>query len=209
MLRHCIMQIGLRSYSVDHAIYVNSDDIDDRTSRDYDFLLKDAGGRGSGRLIVGYGPSLSPHRNGLEALQLADLDEYDLFLKVDDDDIYLSGYVEGVVQDFLSNRWDYSGTHSIGMINGHRWIKDIKAGLGESQLDIELGVPHVMPPTAAFSRRAVQVLLGIEDRPGSQDQIWRRTLAKVPGLAMAIRHEANFVYNIHGANLSTSSWLLP
>lgn len=205
MLRHCIMQMRRQTYPVDHAIYVNSDvpDEAESTSVDYDRLIRDAGDDGSGRLRVGYGPSHSMHRNHVEALQLADLDAYDLFLKVDDDDIYFRSYAEGVVKDFAAARWDFSGTHSQGWINGRRWIDTILVDLGQSQTDRDLGVLQIMPPTTAFSRRAIDLVLSISDRSGMDDIIWRRALAEAPNMVMAIRNESNFVYNIHGGNVST------
>jgi hypothetical protein len=211
MLRHCIMQMQHQSYPVDHVIYVNSqgEQTGSITSLNYGVLLEDLCRGCEGRLNIAYGRSGTYHQNCLNALRLAQLEDYDLFLKVDDDDIYLKDYVLGVVTDFEKNRWDYSGSCSRGHLNGYRWKPDaIMRGLGLAEQDFALGIPDVMPPTTAFSRRAIGAVLTLKDN-GSSDAQWRRHLARVPGLIMRVRDDRNFIYNVHGGNISTASWYKP
>jgi hypothetical protein len=143
-------------------------------------------------------------------LRMVDIDDYDLFFKIDDDDISLRSYVEDVVDDFVVNRWDYSGTCSHGLLNGHRWSpQQIWRHLGLTQEDLDLRIPGFMPPSAAFSRKAIRAIL---QAPGSdliEDIHWRRLLARTPDLVLALRDDRNFVYNIHGGNMSTGSRLEP
>jgi hypothetical protein len=83
------------------------------------------------------------------------------------------------------------------------------AALGLAQEDIDLRIPNIMPSSGAFSRRAIRAIF---EAPGSDlidDIYWRRVLARTPDLVMTVRNDRNFVYNIHGANLSTSTWLEP
>jgi hypothetical protein len=144
----------------------------------------------------------------MRSLGLANLDDYDLFLKVDDDDIYLRSYVAEVVADFVANRWDFSGTHSHGLLNGRRWLPEYRQeDLGVEFEDLELQVPCIMPPTIALSRRALDVALASEDQGLFDDIQWRRAIARRRELVMAHRSDRNFVYNIHGENASTGSWL--
>jgi hypothetical protein len=212
MLRHCIMQFQRQSYPIDHAIYVNSpeDELPDRTSLHYEALLDDVRKGESGKVRIAYGKSKTPHENNIAVLRMMDIDDYDLFFKIDDDDIYLRSYVEDVVDDFLVNRWDYSGTCSHGLLNGHRWSpQKIQQDLGLAQEDLDLRIPGFMPPSAAFSRKAIRAIL---QAPGSdliEDIHWRRLLARTPDLIIALRDDRNFVYNIHGGNMSTASWLQP
>jgi hypothetical protein len=205
------MQMKHQSYPVDHVIYVNSpgEQTSSITSLNYGLLLDELCRGCDGRVKIAYGLSGTYHENYLNALRLAQIDDYDLFLKVDDDDIYLKGYVLGVVRDFDTHQWDYSGSCSRGHLNGYRWKADeILRGLGLAKEDIRLGIPDVMPPTAAFSRRAIRALLTLKDN-GTSDAQWRRHLAQVPGLTMRVRNDQNFIYNIHGGNVSTASWHKP
>jgi hypothetical protein len=214
MLRHCIMQMQRQTYRVDHVIYMNAsgdEDESDNTVLDYGPLIEDAceGGSG-GRVFLGSGKTKSCHANYVEALGLIDPADYDLFLKIDDDDFYYRGYAQGVVDDFAANAWDYSGTYSYGLLNGRRWYPDhVQKDLGLAPQDIELDIPGVMPSTAAYSRRAMQAILASPDMGRFEDTYWRRVLATTPGMVIALRHDRNFVYNIHGGNASTGTWLRP
>jgi len=212
MLRHCIIQLQRQSYPIDHAIYVNSpaDEYPDRTSIHYEALLNDVCNNTSGKVLIEYGKSKTPHENYIIALKMINIDDYDVFFKIDDDDIYLQSYVKDVIDDFAVNRWDYSGTCSHGLLNGYRWYPEkIQRDLGLGQVDLDLEIPGIMPPSAAFSRKAIRVIL---EAPGSDlrsDIHWRRLLARTPNLIMALRNDRNFIYNIHGGNMSTASWLQP
>jgi hypothetical protein len=212
MLRHCIMQMQRQSCMIDHAIFVNSpeDDTFDRTAIHYEALLNDVCTNASGKVLIEYGQSKTPHDNNIRVLEMINIDDYDLFFKIDDDDIYLQSYVKGVIDDFSLNRWDYSGTWSHGLLNGHRWCpRKIQKDLGLGQEDIDLRVPSIMPPSAVFSRKAIRVILEAPATDLIEDIHWRRILARTPHLFMAVRNDKNFVYNIHGGNMSTASWLQP
>jgi hypothetical protein len=209
MLRHCIMQMQRQSYPVDHVIYVNSaeEQTGSHTSLNYGPLLEDVCRNTGGRTRIAYGPSGTYHQNHCKAIGLAQIDDYDLFLKVDDDDIYLKDYVVGVVRDFEQYLWDYSGGSSQGHLNGYRWKPDvILTGLGLGEGEAKMGIPEVMPPTLAFSRRAIRELLAIKDDGNFEDIQWRHHLAQVPGILMTTRDERNFIYHIHRGNASTRSW---
>jgi hypothetical protein len=149
--------------------------------------------------------------NHLRALTLIDIGDYDLFLKIDDDDLYLRRYVEEIVSDFEARRWDYSGTATRGLLNGRRWREQhIQSDLGLAEIDLELGVIPFMPPTFALSRKAVAVIIAASpEHRQIEDVYWRRLLARRRDLVGAVRTDRNFVYNIHGGNLSTGTWLEP
>lgn len=210
MLRHCIMQIKNQSYSADHVIYVNSplEQTTSETSLHYENLLEDLCHDGSGgKIRIGFGPSQTFQKDRASAIRMVDIQDYDLFLIVDDDDIYLKDYVRDVVQDFEVRKWDFSGTFSNGHLNGYRWKRNVNLEtLGLSGEDHELGVPKFMPPTAAFSRKAIKALLELPEDEDFSDSRWRRHLAADPGISVKARTDKNFVYNIHGGNKSTGAW---
>ena len=177
------------------------------TSLNYETLLEDVCRNTEGRTKIAFGPSGTYHQNYLNAIRLAQIDDYDLFLKVDDDDVYLRDYVLGVVKDFEQCRWDYSGGFSQGHLNGYRWKPDVMLrGLGLPEGEANMGIPNIMPPTSAFSRKALRELLVVKDNGNFEDIQWRRHLVQIPGIVMRTRDEQNFIYNIHGGNISTRSW---
>lgn len=193
-----------QSYPVDHAIYINGE-VDTRE------LYDDLQGR---RLFMNFGPPCSKHKNYVHSLSVLPYELYDLFCKVDDDDVYRTNYIEGVVRDFLRYRWDCSGTWSNGVIKGKRWLPQERwSSLGISAFDRQLGVIDVMPPTFAFSRRGIECILGLVDdaesieldwQPGDhEDVLWRRAIARA-GLERHVREESDFSYHIHGRNVSTT-----
>jgi hypothetical protein len=209
MLRHCIMQMQRQTYPADHVIYVNSPDeaAEDFTTLNYEVLLDDLVANSASLLKIGYGPTLTPQNNYVAALSQITLDRYDVFLKIDDDDIYLHDYVMNVVRDYESFKWDYSGSRSDGHLNGHRWRRNVViASLGLSDEEHELGIPDVMPSSLALSRRGIQTTLNLHDTGEWEDVQWRRHLARTPGIKMSAREDSGFIYNIHGDNVSTGSW---
>jgi hypothetical protein len=212
-LRHCIMQLQRQTYPADHTIYVNSpdDDTTDCTSVRYDPILEDLRAGAANKIVFGYGKSQTYVENHLRALRLIEIGDYDLFLKIDDDDLYLRRYVEDIVSDFEARRWDYSGTASCGVLNGRRWRSQrVLSDLGlDAKLDLELGVISVMPPTLAFSRNAIAVIIAAPESREMEDVYWRRLLARRHDLVGVVRTDRNFVYNIHGGNLSSGTWLEP
>jgi hypothetical protein len=207
LLRHCILQMRSQSYPVDHAVYINGD-CDTRA------LYEDLA---SPRLVLRFGPTATNHVNHLRALGAVDYERYDLFCKVDDDDVYRLDYIEGVVEDFLAHRWDYSGAHADGLVSGRRWLPSVRSqSLGLSPADRDLGVIEVMPPTTAFSRRGIEQILGLGDTCPEADATWRsddfedigwrRAIARAK-LRQAVRGESRFVYHVHDRNVSTAAWM--
>ena len=91
-LRHCILQMQCQSSPVDHAIYLNGGEDTRELYRDLQ----------SPHLFLHFGPPATQHDNYVHALSILAHQGYDLFCKIDDDDIYETTYIEGVVNDFSS-----------------------------------------------------------------------------------------------------------
>src|SRR5262249_42387379 len=148
---------------------------------------------------IKYGPTLTLLGNYLAALSQVALDRYDLFLKIDDDDIYLHDYVLNVVKDYESHRWDYSGSRSDGHLNGHRWRHNsVLLSLGLSSEEHQMGIPDIMPSSLALSRRAAEEIFNVDDNGNWDDVQLRQHLARTPGIKMSVRKDSCFIYNIHG-----------
>ena len=199
-----------QSIPVDHAIYLNGGEDTRELYRDLQ----------SPHLFLHFGPPATQHDNYVHALRILPHQGYDLFCKIDDDDIYETTYIEGVVNDFLEHQWDYSGSFSNGVIRGRRWLpRERWQSLGLTDFDRELSVIEVMPSTAAFSRHGIECVLGLADTSKAlnldwridehyEDVGWRRAIART-SLRQHVRQESRFIYHIHGGNVSTGSWLEP
>ncbi|RAP32896.1 hypothetical protein DID80_08415 [Candidatus Marinamargulisbacteria bacterium SCGC AAA071-K20] len=198
-LRHCILQLQNQSVSVDHGIYINSPDyqsIEDK--HNYSSLIDDIGARNNNQILVAYGPSASHHQNHMAAANLFDINTYDLFLKIDDDDIYRKHYVRDVVADYLKNGWDFSGAISQGHINKDEWRKN--DNLRSYISDSKHKEGHFMPPTFAWTKKAMTIINSIDNIVGAEDSVWKDTLLNSKDIKVATREQSNFSYNIHTQN---------
>jgi hypothetical protein len=202
MLRHCVMQMQLQTHAVDHAIFVNAPGA--RLQLDYRPLLARIPMNPSSRLVAGFGATEGQHANALAALALVDLDAYDLFLKVDDDDVYEVDYVELCVRDFERRRWDFSGAPSVGYLDDREFNPGgVWEDLGYSEDDVALGVDPFMPPTMAFSRKALDVVMALEDNGFEWEDVqWRQAIYRDPGLVKRMRPGGSFHYNRHPRGVS-------
>jgi len=202
MLRHCVMQMQHQTHPVDHAIFVNGPGA--RPQLDYRPLLARIPMNPMSRLVAAFGPTSAQHAHARAALALVDLDDYDLFLKVDDDDVYEDDYVELCVRDFERRRWDFSGAPSVGYIDDRDFSPTLVwEDLGYDGEDLTLGVESFMPPTMAFSRKALDVVLAIEDNHTDwEDTQWRRAIYADHGLVKRMRAGGSFHYNRHPRGVS-------
>jgi hypothetical protein len=119
-------------------------------------LIYRKAGQDGDHLLLQFGPRRDQHLNYLAPVNAVRLEDYDLFCKIDDDDVY------------------------------------------------------IMPPTAAFSRRAIERISKLdlaappaELRLGNahEDVAWGRIIARA-GLPTRVRSSSRFTYHVHGGNLS-------
>ena len=204
-IRCCVLQMQQQTYPVDHVIYVNHPDAQDRSDLyNYTSLLDDIAPQ-QGTITIRYGRSGTQQFNHLQALALAAHDDYDLFLKIDDDDVYRRNYVRNVALDQQKNGWDFSGAHSQGLIDGPKWgQRNCVSQLGMEPEDIRLGVIEMMPSSYAFSRKALNVIKEIPtDIDKNEDILWRRKLTSDEGIKVHFREHSGMAYHLHGKNVST------
>jgi hypothetical protein len=208
-LRHCILQMRGQTYRTDHSVFIN----DSCDAREFHRDLA------APSLFLHYGQTGTQHENYTAAIQNMPWHDYDLFCKIDDDDVYYSDYIESVVADFTANAWDYSGSCSDGVIDRNRWLPHERwQSLGMSDKDRELGVIEVMPCSMAFSRRGIECILALND-PANRATIewptgfyedigWRRAVA-ANGLKQHVRGNARFAYHVHATNTTAVRLLHP
>jgi len=200
LLRSSVLQLLNQTYPSHISVYINTNDLEGNF--DYSYLLKDLP---KNRLTVAFGKSESQHKNHMIPLQNITFNDYDLFLKIDDDDVYFNTYIEDIVSDFIKNNWDFSGTFSEGLINGKHWFPNKRiTHLNFSEKDKSLGVLPMLPHTYAFSKKAMTKIMELEDFQGWEDPVWRQVITDDPHLKVAQRKQSNTIYHIHGKNVSTA-----
>ncbi len=204
LLRHCIYQLQAQTYPVAHAIYVNSVDFkDSKDTVNYLQLVQDIPISNGSTVTIGYGPTAHQHHNHMQAIKLVDFENYDLYLKIDDDDIYKPDYVLDVVTDYKNHEWDISGTYSESLIDHEKFKQHAQSHALRHNSDNPL---PVMPGTLAFSQKAIKLLLTDFNKHFTktlfEDEQWIDYLCSQPSIKRHKREKSHYMYHIHQSNIS-------
>jgi hypothetical protein len=146
------------------------------------------------------------HFNNMVAIKAVDgYEDYDLFIKMDDDDIYKLDYVKNIVTFFENNPdVDVVSSEIKFQLNGTEIYLANAKDLG-GNADVE----YRMPMTYAFNKKALDAIINLEEKDmfGFDDMIWR-IIWKAYGLKHAVVNNAEeIIWHIHGNNVSTASFL--
>lgn len=200
MLRQCILNAKNQTYKdFVHGINITSDE------GSYLPLLDDI--YDSSKMKIIYSTNNHTHFNNMIAIkQYENFEEYDLFIKMDDDDIYKSDYVYNIVKMFESNPTiDTVSTKINYQLNGHRFYKGPYDNLGGNPNNSK----YHMPMTFAFNKKAFDVIKNLEDKDkfGHDDMMWRIHW-EAHGLKHAsVNNTDEIIWYIHGKNVSTANFL--
>ena len=146
------------------------------------------------------------HFNNMTAIKAVDdYQDYDLFIKMDDDDVYKADYVKNIITFFKKNSdVDIVSSEIKFQLNGTEVYLVNAKDLG-GNVDVE----YRMPMTYAFNKKALDAIINLEkkDMFGFDDMIWR-IIWKAYGLKHAIvNNSQEVIWHIHGKNVSTASFL--
>jgi hypothetical protein len=132
------------------------------------------------RLHVEFSYNDTQHENYLKPLMSATKTKrYDLFIKIDDDDIYHKQYIKNIIELYNKNTCDILSLTSKFFIKNHKIIRqklDHIAGIWheDASSDIKFG----LPPTYIFNRTAFDIIQDIDIVQARkihffEDAIWR------------------------------------
>ncbi len=209
MLRQSILSALSQTYKdFTYAVSIKLDE--DTLTKDfsplYDDLLHD------NRLIVTVGNNHTEgfsHFNNMDTIRsVPDYESYDLFIKMDDDDIYKSRYVENIVKLFNDNPdVDITSTKIIYQLNGNTIYGNPYGydNLGGNPNNSN----YHMPMTFAFNKRAFDAIkdLTLADVCGHDDMMWRVAWEKLGYKHLRVMNDDEIVWHIHGKNASTGYFL--
>lgn len=200
MLRQCILNIKNQSYTnFTHSICIMYDDESEVSNYEdlFDDILDD-------RFIIQYKKNSSTHSNYMSPL-IQCPQPFDIYIKIDDDDIYKKDYVKTIVEYFETHKSDVLSSKIGYQLNNYYLSKGDFRSLGGHYPNNHF----LMPQTYAFSHKAFKVLLTIKDDNNYEDLQWR-TAWSMSGLKDDnIDNSSNIIWHIHGKNISVGSWFRP
>lgn len=186
---------------INYSINLNIDD----NKKEYEALLKDF--ENDTRLKINYNNNQDQHTNYIRSIQGFGHTNYDLFFKIDDDDIYHKDYIQQSIEYFKNNNCDilsYIPKYHInnGKLKGR--IESIGVWDKDTKSDIKFG----MPPTYIFNKKACDIILKITAQQSRsihyfEDCSWRENWRKYGLNSLIIDNNDNFIYNIHNQNVSS------
>jgi len=199
MLRGTIADIQNQSYpNVFHSVNVAYDAGD---ITDYSPLYNDLS---TEKCKIIYNENVHQHPNHINAIKSIDYNDYDLFVKIDDDDIYKREYIATIVEYFKNNpNIDVVSSKITKQLNGSILRSVFASNLGGNPE----GCDFNMPFTLAFNKKGMNAIIGLQKIYAFEDNMWRDAWCSTCNVG-EIDNRDNIIWNIHGQNISTSSFLI-
>jgi len=197
MLRQCILSVKNQSFKdIRHSVNITSDNALNNLVLIDDIVTDDV-------IIT---ENSHTHFNNMAAIKAVDgYEDYDVFIKMDDDDVYKADYVQNIVTFFENNPGvDIVSSEIKYQLNGTEiYLANAKDLGGNTDVD------YRMPMTYAFNKKALDAIINLQEKDmfGFDDMIWRM-IWKAYGLKHAVVNNAEeIIWHIHGNNVSTASFL--
>lgn len=206
MLYNCINSILNQTHKEFHYC-VNINIINEQEKELYTKLLSDFSD--DTRLSVIYSDNKSQHENYLKPIITSGRDKYNVFIKIDDDDIYRKKYLENILALYKKHKKDILSCSLKYTINGKMIqqgaFDSIGVWAGDQNSDIKFG----MPCTYVMNQSAINVLLKLTPQYVRsihmfEDPAWRTEWRKAGLKSVVIKNFEDAIYNIHGKNTSSS-----
>ena len=200
MLRQCILNTKNQSYTnFTHSICVMYNDASEVAN--YENLFNDII---DDRYIIGYNNDSSTHTNDMTTIAQSPT-AYDIYIKIDDDDIHKKDYVKTIVEYFETHECDILSSNVGFQLNNYFLTKGDFRSLGGNFPNNNF----LMPMTFAFSHKAYQILLSIKDNTVYDDLLWRVAWSNYGLKDHNVDNSNNIIWHIHGKNTSIGEWFRP
>jgi hypothetical protein len=207
MLRGCIRDIASQTYkNIFHSVnitYVDSFGIQYQENKlqKIEFIFDDLKTEKNNFF---FSENSHQHLNYIRAItSVENYDEYDLFVKIDDDDIYKKDYVKTIVEFFENNDYDVVTSKINYQLNG----SSVFTGDYNCYFVNPQNCSFKMPMTFAFNFTALQYILNIIELNNWEDNLWRDVWCKNCKIG-EMDNSKNIIWHIHGKNISTADFLI-
>lgn len=161
------------------------------------------------RLHLIYSQNSSQHQNYLKPIIAAGRDKYNLYVKIDDDDIYRSTYLDTMITAYKKHKKDILSAILNTSINGSSVNIEKFESIGVWQPDVDSKIKFGMPCTYIMNQSAINILLKMSDDEvkaihSFEDPAWRTKWREAKLSSYVIKNCDDIIYNIHGNNSSSS-----
>jgi len=210
MLRQSILSGMNQSYeNMIHSINITSDETTE--TKDFSPLYEDL----EGKFIVNQSENAKigfSHFNNMKTIKFVpDWETYELFVKMDDDDIYKRDYVKNIVEHFTNNPdIDATSTEIMYQLNGYD-LRSRGEGIKYGNLGGNPGdTDYAMPMTFAFTKKGLDAIINLTEADvcGHDDMMWRVAWFKNGLKHSLVDNSEEVIWNIHGSNASVGDWLI-
>lgn len=206
MLYNCIR--GILNQTLQNFHYCVNINVDtDRDRAQYEALLKDF--IGHEKLTIIFSDPKSQHENYLAPILHHGRDAHNLFVKIDDDDVYAPTYLEKAVALFKEKKVDILSFALNKVINGPTVNFGHYDAIGVWQPDLDSDIKFGMPCTYIFNQSALNILVKLSSEDVAkihafEDPAWR-TAWREAGLKSVVINDWDLAtYHVHGKNSSSS-----
>lgn len=206
MLYNCIKNILSQDFT-DFTYYVNINIDHPNERKGYNILLDDF--INDKRLHILYNQNASQHQNYMKPITVAGRDKYNLYIKIDDDDIYKNKYLSTVITAYKKHKKDILSCTLNSSINGQKINLEQFESIGKWQPDLDSKVKFGAPCTYVMNQSAMNILLNMTDEEVRaihpfEDPAWRTKWREAKLTSYVIKNCPEAIYNIHGKNCSSS-----
>jgi len=194
----------------DYVVGISIDHNEEKEHYNYllsDFLLDN-------RLKIFFHSNLDQHNNYLYPIRQTDYSSYNLFAKIDDDDIYKTAYLDQTINIFKKSNADIISSNIQYEINNEKIYHGVFDNVGGYWTgDLDSDVKFGMPFSYVFNLKCLNVLLKttmeeLRSIHPFEDPGWR-TKWRQAGIKSHVVQDSDLaIYHIHGKNISSSKWLI-
>ena len=192
-------------HNIEYCVNINLDNLLDKEL--YSSILEDF--TQDKRLKIIYNKNNDQQINYVRAINGFDHCDYDLFFKIDDDDIYRKDYIKKSIELFNSHSCDVMSYVSNININNNVLKDKPVTNIGNWAQDAKSEIQFGMPSSFVFNKKACDIIRNIDLKTskkihrfedGAWKELWRKNQLK----STIIDDENLFIYNIHKNNVSST-----
>ena len=204
---NCINNI-LNNQSYKDIKYIVGICIDnDIEKKQYETLLQDFAK--DNRLQIFYHQNMDQHENYIYPIKKIDYHKYNLFIKIDDDDIYKHSYLENIIDNFSKHQIDIiSAKIKYQIESNHISEGEFDTVSGAWGPDLQSNIKFGMPCTYAFNNKALDIILKLTPEENHkihpfEDPVWRTRWREKNLLSYVIPKFDHVLYHKHQNNVSS------